>query len=473
MSRAEYSETEMIKKCTLFIINNNRKSIEMKKSERIIYIIFCMLLGLPMQSQPRHVRGDVYTNSVNQASSNSSAHKNKSPIEVDHSITGKILCGYQGWFNAAGDGSDLDWKHYSNGGIFAPGKCSIDLWPDVSEYGCDQLYETSFKNADGSAAKVFSSADAETVDLHFKWMEDYGIDGVFVQRFISNTTNAKLHRNMNKVYDNCFTGSVVHQRLLSVMYDLSGSKRDVVANTKRDWKMLVDKYQVNDAEKTNILTHKGKAVVAIWGAGFSDREYTLNDIIELIRFFKTDPVYGNCSVLLGVPTGWRNLERDCISDTLVHEAIKLADIVHPWTPGRYNSLDGVDKHNVSYTLEDKEWCDKNNLAYMPVVFPGFSWYNLKNGEAPLNAIPRLKGDFFWRQLYNAISAKTEMIYVAMFDEMDEGTCIFKCADNPPVGTSPFATYEGLPSDYYLWLTGKATQMLKKEMPLSVEKPAYK
>ena len=87
-------------------------------------------------------------------------------------------------------------------------------------------------------------------------------------------------------------------------------------------------------------------------------------------------------------------------------------------------------------------------------------------------IPRLKGAFYWRQMYNAIDAGSEMIYVAMFDEMDEGTCIFKVTNDPPVGASPFVTYEGLPSDYYLWLTGKATQMLRKEIPLSLTMPEY-
>ena len=30
----------------------------------------------------------------------------------------------------------------------------------------------------------------------------------------------------------------------------------------------------------------------------------------------------------------------------------------------------------------------------------------------------------------------------------------------------------LPSDYYLWLTGQATAMLRKEIPLSSQKPDY-
>ena len=59
----------------------------------------------------------------------------------------------------------------------------------------------------------------------------------------------------------------------------------------------------------------------------------------------------------------------------------------------------------------------------------------------------------WRQFYNAISENVTTVYVAMFDEMDEGTCIFKVDANPPSsGLSRFTNYDGLPSDYYLWLT---------------------
>ena len=59
---------------------------------------------------------------------------------------------------------------------------------DVSEY--ERTYETSFKHADGRKAYVFSSADKSTVDLHFKWMKEYGVDGVFVQRFFDYTRGA-------------------------------------------------------------------------------------------------------------------------------------------------------------------------------------------------------------------------------------------------------------------------------------------
>lgn len=64
-----------------------------------------------------------------------------------------------------------------------------------------------------------------------------------------------------------------------------------------------------------------------------------------------------------------------------------------------------------------------------------------------------------------------MIYIAMFDEIDEGTAIFKITNSPPVGPSKFESFEpDIPSDYYLFLTGIAGKMLKKEIPLEKNIP---
>src|SRR5205809_112692 len=53
---------------------------------------------------------------------------------VDRStMTGKVLCGYQGWFAAQGDGVGRGWYHWLGRNGFEPGSCKIDLWPDVSE----------------------------------------------------------------------------------------------------------------------------------------------------------------------------------------------------------------------------------------------------------------------------------------------------------------------------------------------------
>jgi hypothetical protein len=101
------------------------------------------------------------------------------------------------------------------------------------------------------------------------------------------------------------------------------------------------------------------------------------------------------------------------------------------------------------------------LEFLPVVFPGFSWHNLQGGK--LDQIPRLKGEFLWSQVTAAKKIGSNMIYVAMFDEVDEATAIFKCTDNPPSGDdAKFVGYEGLPSDFYLKVTGQAGKLLRDE-----------
>lgn len=104
---------------------------------------------------------------------------------------------------------------------------------------------------------------------------------------------------------------------------------------------------------------------------------------------------------------------------------------------------------------DIEWCKSNNVDYAPLCFPGFSWRNMPGNENS-RQIHRYKGEFLWQQLSGALKLGADMIYVAMFDEIDEGTAIFKCAHQVPVGSSVFVPIEeGIDSDYYLWLVGQA------------------
>ena len=56
-------------------------------------------------------------------------------------------------------------------------------------------------------------------------------------------------------------------------------------------------------------------------------------------------------------------------------------------------------------------------------------------------------------------------------EGDEDTTIIKFSDNPPNSKDAhFVDNDGMPADHYLWLTGKAAQMLRREIPLSIEMP---
>ena len=141
----------------------------------------------------------------------------------------------------------------------------------------------------------------------------------------------------------------------------------------------------------------------------------------------------------------------------------------PLDDGRYDSPEAAAKHARERYRPDLAWCRDHNKDYLPVVFPGFSWHNLRPASK-LNQIPRLRGEFLWRQYVEAREAGATMIYQAMFDEIDEGTAIFKCTNDPPIGASPFLTYEGLPSDHYLWLTGMGGKLLRGEIPSSATPP---
>jgi len=395
------------------------------------------------------------------------------------SYNGLVMAGYQGWFRAEGDGTNAGFSHYFRDTVH----CGIDMWPDVSEYS--KTYASPFKMADGSVARLFSSYDKTTVDLHFKWMKDYNVDGVFMQRFFSTAKEKRAGNSSLAVLRNALTAASANNRAIALMYDLSGlaARGEDCSVLIEDWKYLVDSLRITnqDGRKT-YLHHNGKPVVAIWGVGFPDRPYNIRNVglAKLIDFLKNDPVYGGCAVMLGVPTFWRTLNADCINDSYLHELIKQCDIVLPWTVQRFTPLlhNDMDRFR-DLILDDMKWCRDNKVDYVPCVTPGFSWHNLSRYEfpddiKPIASIPRQGGRFFWQQIATAIDAGASMLYVAMFDEVNEATAIFKITNTPPVNSvSKFIDLDGRPSDHYLWLTGEAAKMLRHEKPLSVQLPERK
>lgn len=371
------------------------------------------------------------------------------------SIRNLVMAGYQGWFNTPEDGAGLGWKHFEKEKEFKPGRCTIDLWPDVSEY--EKTYETAFKLPDETPAKVFSSYDASTTDLHFKWMKQYGIDGVFMQRFVVSIRNQKGKDNYNKILNNAVLSAEKYDRAICLMYDLSGMEAGEEDILICDWKELCEKYKLVSRNNNHYVYHHGKPLVAVWGIGFNDRrKYGYEQVKKIIDFLKSE----GCSILVGVPTHWRTLTIDAVSDTRLLELVKQADIVHPWLVGRFDNHT-YEPYRKSIE-EDIKWCKANGKDYMPVLFPGFSWHNMKK-DAPQNMIPRLGGRFFWKQVKGAVDAGAESLYLAMFDEIDEGTAFFKCTNTPPVGESSFITYEGEAPDHYLWLAGEAAKYLRGEL----------
>ena len=374
-----------------------------------------------------------------------------------NSYEGLLMAGYQGWFNAPGDGSGRGWYHYRGRDGFRPGSCTIDLWPDVSEY--QKLYKTDFVYGDGTPAYLYSPRDYSTVDTHFRWMKEYGIDGVFMQRFVGEISSPSGLRNFNVVLSNAMKAANKYDRAICIMYDLSGMSPVKGPKTLlEDIDDLAGKHSLFDHKNNpSYLYHNGKPLVAVWGVGFNDnRKYGYDEAGTIIDGLKAK----GFSIMIGVPSRWRERKVDASGDSRLHDLILKCDIVMPWFVGRYNEVD----YTRFCPLIDKDlaWAKEHGVDYAPLAFPGFSWENMIYPRTG-STIPRNGGKFFRKQLDYLLDAGARMIYVAMFDEIDEGTAIYKLAKKLPEqqGGSRFVPLdEGLEPDLYLRLAGEAAMRLK-------------
>jgi hypothetical protein len=400
------------------------------------------------------------------------------PADPD-SIIGRVVCGYQGWFNCNGDGSPINsWFHWSGNPMPAPGNLSFEIYPDVSIYDSPVLFQTGFANTgSGQPSRLFSSYKQTVTDTHFELMQTHGIDGVALQRFISEVISTDHHfkENRDTIASQVRNSAETYSRLFYITYDLSGlmevtglTDEQKYNKIKSDWQ-----YSITDSlslTSSPMYAHQdGKYVVELWGIGFTHVIGNATLALDLISWFKDQ----ECYVIGGVPTNWRTGTGD--SRPGYSDVYKAFDMISPWTVGRFSGLSGADDYKDDYLVPDLAYCNTYGMTYMPVVFPGFAWSNWVPGYAQ-NQIPRIRGEFMWRQVYNIESLSIPSVYMAMFDEYDEGTALLSMADSyfmiPTnqyfLTSSADGTY--ISSDFYLRLTGKATKVIKGIDPVTSNVP---
>ncbi len=379
----------------------------------------------------------------------------------------KLLMGYQGWHSAPGDGSAQNsWVHWFRYNTPIAANATYDFWPDTSELDTDELFSTSMTYANGSPAKLYSAYKQKTVVRHFQWMQENNLDGVFFQRFLSDLNGANISALRNQVATNVRVGAETYGRVFAIMYDISGySTNTLVSKLTNDWLYLVNTQRVTNSPA--YLHHNGKPVVAIWGFGFNGRHDTPQHAQQAIDWFKA----AGCTVMGGLPTHWRTLTGDAQTNPAWSNVFRYFDVISPWSVGRYGNIPEVDNFRVNQIVPDLADCSSHGIDYLPVIFPGFSWANLQN-NGQYNQIPRSGGTFYWRQAYNAIRSGCTMVYGAMFDEVDEGTAMYKLAPTaaqlPVQGTFVPLNVDGynLGSDWYLRLADQAGKMLRGEIPVT-------
>eukprot|EP00579_Thalassiosira_antarctica_P017962 CAMPEP_0201927842 /NCGR_PEP_ID=MMETSP0903-20130614/19609_1 /ASSEMBLY_ACC=CAM_ASM_000552 /TAXON_ID=420261 /ORGANISM="Thalassiosira antarctica, Strain CCMP982" /LENGTH=633 /DNA_ID=CAMNT_0048466135 /DNA_START=34 /DNA_END=1932 /DNA_ORIENTATION=+ len=395
-----------------------------------------------------------------------------------NTLSKQIICGYQGWFSFPGDGAPTNrWKHWfkNPGDPDAPKieELSIDSFPTTDEYDDEDLIETGIPMKDGSYAKFYSSVKPRVVMKHFEWMATYGITGVFHMRFMESLHLPNNREWKTMVLRNVRSAAQATGRAFAVSYNIAGQTldNDVLDDLKADWIRLVDEEQITQSGR--YIRQDGKPVLRIFGIGFESVKVTdTNRLADLIDWFqnRAEPKY-RVFLIGGVPSAWRDLDNDSREEPEWKGIYDSLDGIHPWHVGRWQDIKGFDNYYNSKISLDADYCNGKRILYMPTMWPGFSWHNLKD-NSPVNQIPRLGGNFMWRQAYKYVAdSNIKTIWMAQFDEVDEGTAIMKVAatedDLPTEGN--WLTHDvgghSLPSDWYLRLCGEAQKMLDGETRL--------
>ena len=385
------------------------------------------------------------------------------------SLRGKVLCGYQGWFRCPGSSAKEGWIHWSRDSQrITPETLTFEMWPDMTEYPTEERFAApGFTSAEGRQAYLFSSDQPGTVRRHFEWMRDYGIDGVWLQHFLVDLPGGPVqerYASRCRVLTNVRRAAQQTGRVWAIAFDIAGMPTGkIVAALTREWKKLVDE---GIAADERYLHEGGKPVVQIWGFYYQNSGNAMTPQVanQLIDFFKPAGPYG-AYLVGGGDWNWRRNP-----DPEWQAFYRRFDAYSPWNVGNVSVDDlGVSHASTGYWAEDKRECEKHGLLWLPVIYSGFSWDNLKKLPPGRSLIPRRGGKLLWEQFHALSKLGADSVCVAMFDEVDEGTAIFKVTNTPP-RQGHWVTYEGMSSDWYLRLVGEGARMLREKRVVPPEIP---
>jgi hypothetical protein len=384
-------------------------------------------------------------------------------------LRGKVLCGYQGWFRCPGDPAGMGWIHWSRDGKrLTPATLTFEMWPDMREFSAAERYPApGFTLPDGTPAELFSSDNAATILRHFTWMRDYGIDGAWLQHFVVDLPGGPSedrYASRRRVLEHVRSAAQATGRTWALSFDLADMPADrSFAVLTSEWKRLVDTQVTRDPR---YLHDGGKPVVQLWGfyRDIAHNPMTPELANRLIDFFKAPGPYA-AYLVGGGDWKWRqNPDPDW------QRFLRRFDAYSPWNVGNYTTdRSGIKHASMSGWAEDRREAERRGVLWLPVVYPGFSWNNLQRKAPGTTTIPRNGGRFLWEQFHALAKLGADSVYVAMFDEVDEGTAIFKVTDAPPT-QAHFVGTDGLPSDAYLRLVGEGTRMLRGQRPITAEPP---
>jgi hypothetical protein len=378
----------------------------------------------------------------------------------------KHIVGYQGWFACPGDPDGDDWVHWFARGPDGRLLPTFDMLPDTAEFEPGEGCPTPWTDRAGRPVRLFSSLDGRTVRRHFRWMAEYDLHGAAVQRFVSILGHPRRRRQGDRMLGHARAAAEATGRGFFLMYDTSGVGDAGLAAMVEDWRGLVAGGLL---ESPAWQWHGGRPMLGVWGLGIRGRPIAAPAALAALADLRRIAGPAGLTILGGVPSGWRTGEADGDPSPAWQEVFGALDILSPWSVGRFADVAGADNFLRARIVPDLAATAAGGKGYMPVIFPGVSWHNLQafhQRRFPLNQIARRCGQFYWRQAANAVNAGSQMLYTAMFDEVDEGTAILKVAPDtssvPPDASMLTLDVDGcaLPSDHYLRIARAVSAALR-------------
>ena len=115
------------------------------------------------------------------------------------------------------------WLHWFNAPLPSGGRPNTDIWPDTSDYDTSELYPApGLATASGDPVYLFSSRHPKTVQRHFHWMAQHGVDGAFLQRFAGQCEvkpgNIAIRDLRDEIGDRVREAAEAEGRVFAIMY---------------------------------------------------------------------------------------------------------------------------------------------------------------------------------------------------------------------------------------------------------------
>ncbi|KXN82319.1 Serine/threonine-protein kinase HT1 [Leucoagaricus sp. SymC.cos] len=337
----------------------------------------------------------------------------------------------------------------------------VDLFPDVSSYSPSELYPVpGLTTNNNQQSFLFSSRNPITVQRHFHWMAEHGVDGAFFRRwtgYLGKGQNPARSRGDN-VMDHVREAAEKEGRVFAIEYsgfEVSANDVALADVLEQDWKNLV--YEKGMLNSPNYLKENGKPVISLTGLGQRDAGHTPALVRSIVAMFRRITP-GGAYIMGYLPTCWRTSEGDAdpnpeFVDVWLNEFDAICPNISPDNGERMKA----DMEFIRKQLKGRQ----KTVDYIPSVNAGESSHNRTSGSRKWNKHKRDGGRLLWKGIFNASKLGVRTMYGISWDDYHSGHALLPVVPQknllPQSDKCKFMALDedgyDLPCDWYMRICG--------------------